>query len=211
MDIAAIAQVCAPNVAPGTLERIASVESSFNPWAIGVVGAKLERQPKSRDQALATVRMLAAEGYDFSIGLIQVNQKNFGLYGVTAETAFDPCTNLRIGALILEDCYKRAGGSARQMGDALSCYYSGNFSTGYAQGYVAKVAGAATVAVPQTPVQPIPVIDVRRRRTAARVAVVPKPVASAQLFVSTPGAPSKPASSGDVSPPAKANETALLF
>src|SRR5690606_3457574 len=52
------------------------------------------------------------------------------------EMAFDACPNLRAGSRILADCYRRAG---EDWGKALSCYYSGNFVTGFRHGYVQKV------------------------------------------------------------------------
>ena len=142
MDFAATAELCAPEVAIDTLRRIASVESSFNPFAIGVVGGRLQRQPRTLSEALATTRMLDTQGYDYSLGIVQIHQKNFAKYGLTPETAFDPCVNLRVGSQIFLDCYKRAGASVHTLGDALSCYHSGNFATGYRLGYVAKVQTA---------------------------------------------------------------------
>lgn len=146
MDFAALAELCAPNIGPGTLERIAAVESSFNPYAIGVVRGRLQRQPRNHAEAVATARSLEDEGYDYSAGLVQINRSNFGRFGLTHESVFDPCINLRVGASIFHDCFKRAGSSPTQIGDALSCYYSGNFKTGYRHGYVDKVlkAGAGS-------------------------------------------------------------------
>ena len=43
--------------------RSSHVESTFNPHAIGVVGGSLERQPRSRDEALATARALQSSGW----------------------------------------------------------------------------------------------------------------------------------------------------
>jgi type IV secretion system protein VirB1 len=156
MDFAAMAELCAPGIGTETLRRIASVESSFNPYAIGVVGGRLERQPKNAPEALATVSMLESQGYDYSLGVIQVNQKNFARYGLTPEQAFDPCSNLRVGGLIFKDCLKRAGGTDHSLGDALSCYYSGNFTTGYRLGYVARVLNAGRGNGPVPVARPIP-------------------------------------------------------
>ena len=73
-----------PNLAvsPEVMQHIVHVESSANPYAIGVVGGQLERQPKNLTEALATVQMLDAKGYDFSVGLAQVNRANLGRYGL---------------------------------------------------------------------------------------------------------------------------------
>lgn len=128
-----------PNLAvsPEVMQHIVRVESGANPFAIGVVGGQLERQPKNVAEALATVQMLDAKGYNFSVGLAQVNRANLGRYGLDSyEKAFSGCANLSAGAHILADCYTSARGD---WGKAFSCYYSGNFTTGFRDGYVQKV------------------------------------------------------------------------
>jgi type IV secretion system protein VirB1 len=119
------------------MRHVVHVESSFNPFAIGVVGGRLVRQPRSLDEALATVRMLEDKGYNFSIGLAQVNRYNLARYGLDSyEKAFGTCANLRAASKILAECYGRASGD---WGKSFSCYYSGNFTTGFQHGYVQKV------------------------------------------------------------------------
>ena len=133
------------------MRRIVQVESAFNPWAIGVVGGRLERQPSNREEAIATAEWLERNGYNYSVGLAQVNKTNFARYGLTPQTAFEACPNLHAGGEILKDCFIRAnktrGDEQAALRDAFSCYYSGNFITGYKQGYVLKVVtgGAAMV------------------------------------------------------------------
>ena len=119
------------------MQHVVNVESSRNPFAIGVVGGRLARQPKALDEALATVRMLEEKGYNFSLGLAQVNRYNLDKYGLdTYEKAFQQCPNLQAGSRILAECHSRSKGD---WGKAFSCYYSGNFTTGYRHGYVQKV------------------------------------------------------------------------
>jgi type IV secretion system protein VirB1 len=128
-----------PNLAvsPEVMQHIVHVESSANPYAIGVVGGQLQRQPKNLAEALATVQMLDTRGYNFSVGLAQVNRANLGRYGLDSyQKAFSTCANLSAGAHILADCYASARGD---WGKAFSCYYSGNFATGFRDGYVQKV------------------------------------------------------------------------
>ena len=211
MDFAAMAELCAPAVAPGLLKRIASVESSFNPYAIGVVGGRLARQPTNQAEALATASALRAQGWDYSVGLLQVNQRNFPKYGLTKEAAFDPCTNLRVGSEILADCYKRAGGSVTRTGDALSCYYAGNFSAGYRLGYIARVEGGPAPAVGVSSASPIPVIARNGIRKHSAAPSLPMPGQGTALFVSAPRAASIGAAPNDLSLPPKGPSTALLF
>lgn len=119
------------------MEHIVRIESSFNPFAIGVVGGRLVRQPETLPEAVATARMLEGQGYNFSLGLSQVNRYNLGKYGLASyEAAFQSCPNLQAGARILAECHQRTGGD---WGKAFSCYYSGNTVTGFRHGYVQKV------------------------------------------------------------------------
>src|SRR5688500_18423134 len=119
------------------MHHVVRVESSYNPYAIGVVGGHLVRQPKSLPEALATVRMLETRGFNFSLGLAQVNRYNLDKYGLDSyEVAFDACPNLQAGSRILAECYVRSGGD---WGKSFSCYYSGNPVTGFRHGYAQKV------------------------------------------------------------------------
>jgi type IV secretion system protein VirB1 len=158
-----LAAECAPDVHPTTLKGVVSTESAWNPYAIGVVGGRLDRQPRSQAEAIATARELAREGFNFSMGLGQVNRYNLPRYGETYETVFEPCRNLKAGSAILKDCFRRArariGDDQQALHAALSCYYSGNFTRGLRPdkegqpSYVQKVVANATGAV-----QPIPVV-----------------------------------------------------
>ena len=124
-------------VSAEVMQHIVHVESGSNPYAIGVVGGQLVRQPQNLGEALATVQMLDAKGYNYSLGVAQVNRTNLGRYGLDSyEKAFEVCPNLAAGARILAACYASSGGD---WGKAFSCYYSGNFVTGYRDGYVQKV------------------------------------------------------------------------
>ena len=145
----ALALACAPQVHADTARALVSVESAFNPWAIGVVGGALVRQPRHRAEALATAKALRDAGWNFSVGLGQINVGNFDRLGLTVETAFEPCVNLAAMQTVLAECFDRANGSASKavhqvaLRQALSCYYSGNFDTGFRHGYVRKVVVAA--------------------------------------------------------------------
>jgi type IV secretion system protein VirB1 len=158
----ALALACAPQVHPETTRALVSVESAFNPWAIGVVGGALVRQPRHGAEALATARALQAAGWNFSVGLGQINVGNFERLGLTLESAFEPCTNLAAMQTVLTECFDRARApittppvDQAALRQALSCYYSGNFATGFRHGYVRKVVAAAgTAARPIPTAQP---------------------------------------------------------
>ena len=144
----ALALTCAPRVDPRTVQALVSVESGGNPHAIGVVGGALVRQPQRQAEAIATAKALQAAGWDFSLGLAQINVRNLQRLGLSHEQGLDPCTNLQAMQTLLGECLQRAHGIRREADQlhlrrALSCYYSGNFTTGFEHGYVRRVALAA--------------------------------------------------------------------
>jgi type IV secretion system protein VirB1 len=101
---------CTQGVSLVTMQQIIRVESGGNPFAIGVVGGHLERQPKTLSEAVATVRSLEQNGFNYSIGISQVNRIHFARLGwkEAIENGFDVCTNLKAGAGIYRDCYNGA-------------------------------------------------------------------------------------------------------
>ncbi|NJC47412.1 UNVERIFIED_ORG: type IV secretion system protein VirB1 [Xanthomonas campestris] len=149
---------CGEMAAPlSVMQHVVQVESSHNPYAIGVVGGRLVRQPMNLSEALSTVQMLQEKGYNFSLGLAQVNRYNLSKYGLQSyEQAFQQCPNLKAGSAILSECYQRSG---KDWGKALSCYYSGNFVTGFRHGYVQKVFDSMARATAQAGVAPIPLAN----------------------------------------------------
>ena len=166
---------CAKGIDPDTFQAVARTESSFNQFAIGVVKGSLKEQPRNLKDAVAAVKTLRQQGKNFSMGLVQVNVKNMTAYGLTDESIFDICENLRAGGEILKDCFSRAKGDEQQrLQQALSCYYSGNFRTGFksSDNYVKRVVDNArlnkdsqiinppkTTAKPKTQQVSVPKID----------------------------------------------------
>jgi type IV secretion system protein VirB1 len=184
LDFLLLSELCAPSVHPDTMSRLVRIESSFNPFAIGVVGARLLRQPQSRDAAIATTRWLGSHGYNYSVGLAQINRSNFAAQGLDETTAFDPCKNLYAASNILSHCYRQAllrtPEAQRALRAALSCYQSGNFITGFRVGYVLKLVNQS----PDTPVGNnyieaiIRRADVQHRPIQARLTPATAPTAS---------------------------------
>ncbi|AKK65914.1 lytic transglycosylase [Xanthomonas oryzae pv. oryzicola] len=180
-----LATECAPDVHPTTLKGVVSTESSWNPYAIGVVGGRLERQPRSLPEAVATARELERQGFNFSMGLGQVNRYNLGKYGESYETVFEPCRNLKAGSAILKDCYQRARAQIpddqQALRAAFSCYYSGNFTRGFRPdkagqpSYVQKVVAKATAAA-----QPIPVVPAVKPESSVAVRPAGRPAGPAK-------------------------------
>lgn len=175
---------CAQHVQAPIEQAIVTVESSFNPYAIGVVNGYLVRQPRNKAEAIATAHALKAQGYNFSMGCRQVNVGNLERYGLTFETAFDAAKNSSAGSSIYGECLARA---TKQFGNgeaatraALSCYYSGNFTTGQRKegtqpSYVDKVLAKAAPGQTSGGAQPIPVVSTKPKSAKAdiRKAVTP--------------------------------------
>lgn len=168
------------------MHHVVRVESSFNPFAIGVVGGRLVRQPQNLAEAVSTVRMLERRGYNFSLGVAQVNRYNLGKYGLDSyEKAFEVCPNLQAGSKILAECYGRSSGD---WGKSFSCYYSGNFVTGFRHGYVQKIyASINRGATPYSDAQAIAVIGKSSRKDTK----APSALASASPVASVGYAPGR--------------------
>jgi type IV secretion system protein VirB1 len=154
----ALAAACAPLVDPITARALVQVESGFNPHAIGVVAGSLHREPRHEAEAIVTARVLQQARWNFSVGLAQINVGNFERLGLTLDTAFDPCTNLAAMQSVLAECSSRAPSRQHQkaLRQTLSCYYSGNFLTGFRHGYVRRVVDAASQPRQPTFSQPKP-------------------------------------------------------
>lgn len=175
------------------MQHVVSVESSFNRYAIGVVGGRLVRQPSSLGEAVATARMLRDRGFNFSLGLAQVNRYNLSRYGLTFERAFQACPNLQAGARILADCLVRSG---NDWGKSFSCYYSGNFVTGFREGYVQKVFASMRRDGPASAAHQTGAIDVVQSRHVTRNAgwaEVPPTLVARRVQAETPQTAAVPA------------------
>ncbi len=197
-------------VPPEVMHHVVRVESSHNPYAIGVVGGHLVRQPKNLPEALATVRMLESRGFNFSLGVAQVNRYNLGKYGLDSyEKAFEVCPNLQAGSRILAECYSRSGGD---WGKSFSCYYSGNFVTGYRHGYVQKIYASMRQTAPGSASEPqgpaIPVVS-RPSRRSVEVTRYPVYIAPAQVPATAAVPPTRQAPSQPIAVP-DAEQAALM-
>lgn len=153
-ELAALALACAPNIHPVTLDALIRHESGARQYAIGVnlKGKALPQQPHDLETASLAAERLIAEGIDFDAGLGQINVRNWAWLGLTSTTVFDPCQNLAAAQTVLSDCYARALKGHRDQQQALraalSCYNTGNFRRGFANGYVGKVLAQAGIQVP---------------------------------------------------------------
>lgn len=147
--VLALAEACAPAVAPETLLSVVQVESRFNPLAIGVNGKpRLTVTAATLQEAAAKASALIAAGRSVDLGLAQINSKNLGWLGLSVAAAFDPCRNLAAGARVLQAGYESGADAQPALRRALSRYNTGDAQRGFANGYVAKVERAAAEVVP---------------------------------------------------------------
>jgi len=155
--IAHVFYKCGVLTLPAVLGAIIAVESKGDPYALNVNGdVELVRAPGDYEQAVAMARWLERHGYSFDAGLAQVNSTNFAWLGLTVESVFEPCTNLRAAARVLEECQERAtvrfGPGRRALAAAVSCYNTGDFARGVLNGYVGAVLASAAGALATRPV-----------------------------------------------------------
>lgn len=139
IDFVVLAQQCAPQVDVNIASAIVKSESSFNPFAIGVNrAARLKKQPTSYEEAVTVAKRLISQGRNIDVGFAQINSANFKRLNLSVEQVFDPCTNLSAMQFIFNDCRNKAKG--KDIYKAMSCYNTGNHSSGFRNGYVAKVS-----------------------------------------------------------------------
>lgn len=208
MDFVALATECAPWVAPQTLAAIVKTESQFKPLAININGgAKLERQPLTKEEAVATAKWLLANNYNIDLGLGQVNSFNLAKVNLSVEDAFDPCKNLAASASILQSNYesasKRIPGEQAALQAAISAYNTGSFTRGFSNGYVQKVMSNAKVTLApvdnlKSAIDPIPLVNIGKRslikysattmvdaspiRTSSKVTGAPEQLLSSDVY-----------------------------
>lgn len=149
----ALAMQCAPAIAPSTMLSIISVESRFDPLAIGVNGSpRLSVTASSPGEAVTKASALIAAGRSIDLGLAQINSGNLAWLGLSVEDAFDPCKNLTAAARVLQDGYRRSDiatvGEQAALLTALSYYNTGHPRRGFANGYVQRVTTAAAQFTP---------------------------------------------------------------
>lgn len=156
LDIPQSIHQCAPKVALSTMQAIIKTESNGNPLAIGLNRRlRLMYQPRSLKQATHWVNYLEKHGYNFDVGITQVNIKNIHKYGYKATDALNPCINLKLGSQILQKNYVKALSNSRNQQEALykaiSAYNTGNYKKGFSNGYVLRVVYNASGKIPYIP------------------------------------------------------------
>lgn len=148
--VLALAQQCAPGVAPEAMLSLVQVESRFDPLAINVNRVGRINAVSVSDAVAKATKWIAA-GYSVDLGIAQVNSRNLRWSGISIAQAFEPCANLTASAKILAEDYAHASLEASGI-DAISrtfsMYNTGNTIAGFRNNYVARVWSAASQLVP---------------------------------------------------------------
>lgn len=155
LPLIALAQACAPFVPPPTMLEVVRVESGGQPLALNVNGLPPGQQPHPRSlpEAVQAAAYHIAQGRDVDVGLVQINSRNLPALGYSLVQAFDPCSNLRGGAVILTANYlgavRKYGPGLLSLQVALSLYNTGDYERGFANGYVGRYfpLGAPSISV----------------------------------------------------------------
>lgn len=147
IDLEKLVKQCAVAVAPTTMMAIIKHESRGNPYAIGDNDNLTGKPIRANDvnEAASIALNLIKQGHNIDMGLSQINVTNLKAYNVTVKQIFEPCTNIRVGSLILSKFYansvKRYGEGELSLLHALSAYNTGSFYRG--KNYVQKVLNGA--------------------------------------------------------------------
>ena len=150
IPVAQLAQQCAPFVAPTTMAAIVKVESGGRALVILDNSTGRDYNPQTVPQGITTIDRLLAEGHrQLDVGIAQVDTENFAAYGLTPASALNACTNIRVGAKILEATYKQAavayGPGQTALYHAFEAYNSGRLLGD--PGYANKILSAAGIPV----------------------------------------------------------------
>ena len=180
--IALLAQHCAAEVATEAVVPLVVTESGGDPLRINVnKGPRVHANSVAEGAAL--VRRYMSAGYTVDVGLAQVNSANFARLGVSVEQAFDPCTNLRLAASLLQAGYDVATRHYSGL-DAISATYSlyntGTLTRGVQNGYVGRVWSAASALGSVTATPTLPGEQPRATRSGS---TVPKPANGGDQWV----------------------------
>lgn len=145
IDYTPYLQCSDPYAHSSIIKAIVRVESGGDPWAINInkKGVRLLAKPKTKEQAQAWIDWFVKNNYNIDIGIAQINIKNIQKLKINPSDFLDPCLNLKVAGQILLANYKNSAKYANNSDDAvklaISAYNTGNFRSGFDNGYVGKV------------------------------------------------------------------------
>lgn len=131
------------------IAAIVYVESANSPTAVAGIGTAFSSLNTSLSSAIEAANSVLASGHRVAVGLGQINSVNIHRLHLEGMNLFDPCINLQVAERVLRDCLERAPAVADHLRhqQAWSCYFSGDFRTGFyrpqSSPYVERVEAAS--------------------------------------------------------------------
>ena len=138
IELAELAQRCAPDIPTAVIVAIANKESSGNRFAVGHPSVSQAKQPQTFGEAVRIMDKLAVDGQRYDAGLMQISSANFAWLGLDNVTAMDACKNIAAAQTLIKANIRTD--NPDEFFDVVSRYNSGNAETGYSNGYVADIA-----------------------------------------------------------------------
>ncbi len=120
MDLLSLAMLCGHLVDPAMTLRVIDVESRGQTYAIHDNTSDQTFVPSSLPEAVALASRLIVQGHRLDIGLMQINYDVWLKPGAfPLAKAFDACTNITVGSIILNADYVQALQTSKVPSDAL--------------------------------------------------------------------------------------------
>lgn len=138
IELAELAQRCAPDIPTAVIVAIANKESSGNRFAVGHASIPQAKQPQTFGEAVRIMDKLAMDGQRYDAGIMQISSSNFAWLGLDNVTAMDACKNIAAAQTLIKASIRTD--NPAEFFNAVSRYNSGNEKTGYKNGYVTDVA-----------------------------------------------------------------------
>lgn len=94
------------------LVAIAKVESGFRPFVININqnGKSVKViNPNSLQEAIVYLQYLHQNGFNYDVGVGQINVSNIKRLGLNPVDLLDPCNNIRVSAYILKENINKYG------------------------------------------------------------------------------------------------------
>jgi type IV secretion system protein VirB1 len=147
LTFAQLLQSCAPNIGPLTMTAIVRVESAGKSLAIRDNTIDRAFYPKTTNEAVRLAKYLLGKHHNLDLGISQLNSANLPMLGMSVRDTFNPCDNLRGGAVILSGDYRRAaaqfGPGQYALRRAIGAYNTGSLYAG--NYYISMILDAAGI------------------------------------------------------------------
>lgn len=143
---------CSVDVHPQTVAAVIAVESAGDQFAIESVLRRKDRGKNTKkasetattiEKAVVKAKASIAAGYSVSLGLMQINDMHYERFGVEIKDLFNPCINITIGTVILNENYMGSSEIFNNERDRLvgmlSGYNTGKYSGKVGRAYAERV------------------------------------------------------------------------